>query len=40
MKDSANQEALEHFIRFMESVSASLKTDHGDVIVSNLDRLK
>lgn len=34
---SINQGALEHFIRFIESVSASLKTDHGDVVVSNLD---
>ena len=38
MEGTANHEALEHFIRFMETVSASLKTDHGDVIVSNLDQ--
>lgn len=35
---SVNQEAIEHFIRFIESLSANLKTDHGDVIVSNLDQ--
>jgi hypothetical protein len=38
VKGTANQEALEHFIRFIETVSANLKTDHGDVIVSNLDQ--
>ena len=38
VEGSANQEALYHFIKFIESVSASLKTDHGDVIVSNLDQ--
>lgn len=37
VEGTVNQEALEHFIRFIETVSASLKTDHGDVIVSNLD---
>lgn len=37
-KGTVNEEALEHFIRFIESVSANLKTDHGDVIVSNLDQ--
>jgi hypothetical protein len=37
VQGSFNQEAIEHFIRFIESVSASLKTDRGDVIVSNLD---
>ncbi len=36
-KGSVNQEALNHFIKFIESVSASLKTDHGDVIVSGID---
>lgn len=38
VKGTVNQEALEHFIRFIETVSANLKTDHGDVIVSNLDK--
>ncbi len=37
VKDSFNQEAIEYFVRFIESVSASMKTDYGDVIVSNLD---
>jgi hypothetical protein len=37
VKGSVNEKALEHFILFIESVSANLKTDHGDVIVSNLD---
>ena len=32
-----NEEALMHFVKFIESVSAGLKTDSGDVIVSNLD---
>lgn len=36
-KGSVNQEALNHFIKFIECVSASLKTDHGDVIVSGID---
>lgn len=38
VEGSTNQKALEYFIKFIESVSASLRTDHGDVIVSNLDR--
>lgn len=38
VKGTVNEQALEHFIRFIESVSANLKTDHGDVIVSNLDQ--
>ena len=38
VEGTGNKEALEHFIRFMETVSASLRTDHGDVIVSNLDQ--
>ena len=37
VKGTANEEALGHFIKFIESVSASLKTDHGDVIVSNIN---
>lgn len=32
-----NEEALMHFVQFIECVSASLKTDNGDVVVSNLD---
>lgn len=38
MKESINNDALHHFISFLESVSASLKTDKGDVIVTKLRR--
>lgn len=38
VKDSINNDALSHFIQFLESVSASLKTDRGDVIVSKVRR--
>lgn len=31
-----NETALHHFVKFIESVSASLQTDSGDVMVSNL----
>lgn len=31
-----NDQALQHFVKFVESVSASLQTDTGDVIVSNM----
>ncbi len=33
-----NNEALAHFVKFIETVSASLRTDHGDIMVSNLGR--
>lgn len=33
---SSNSEALNHFVRFIESVSAHLKSDHGDVVVSRI----
>ena len=33
-----NNEALSHFVKFIETVSASLRTDHGDVMVSNIGR--
>ncbi len=36
IKGSVNDEALHHFVKFIETVSASLHTDHGDVMVSNL----
>jgi hypothetical protein len=36
VKGTMNDEALYHFVRFIETVSASLKTDGGDVMVSNL----
>lgn len=35
-KDTINDIALFHFSKFIETVSAYLKTDHGDVLVSNL----
>lgn len=36
-KDTINDVALFHFSKFIENVSAYLKTDHGDVLVSNLN---
>ncbi len=33
-----NNEALTHFVKFIETVSASLQTDHGDIMVSNIGR--
>lgn len=38
MKDTINDVALHHFVKFIETVSASLRRDHGDVMVSNLMR--
>lgn len=38
VKGTINDEALHHFVRFIETVSASLQTDHGDIQVSNLTR--
>ncbi len=38
MKGTVNDVALHHFVKFIETVSASLETDHGDVMVSNLTR--
>lgn len=35
-RDTINEIALFHFAKFIENVSAYLKTDHGDVMVSNL----
>lgn len=35
-KDTINDIALLHFSKFIENVSAYLRTDHGDVMVSNL----
>ena len=37
IENSFNQKAIRHFVAFIESVSTNLKTDRGDVIVSNLD---
>lgn len=36
VKGSVNDVALHHFIKFIETVSASLKTDSGDVLVSHI----
>jgi hypothetical protein len=38
VKGTINDQALHHFVKFIETVSASLKTDHGDVMVSGLTR--
>lgn len=35
-KGSFNSEALSHFIKFIETVSANLKSDSGDIMVSNI----
>ncbi len=37
LKDTVNDVALNHFIKFIETVSASLKHDKGDVVVSNIN---
>ncbi len=36
VKGTINEEALHHFVRFVETISASLQTDQGDVTVSKL----
>ncbi|MCB0390324.1 MAG: PilZ domain-containing protein [Bdellovibrionales bacterium] len=36
VKDSINKNALFHFVKFIENVSASLKSDDGDIMVSNI----
>ncbi|WP_413558508.1 PilZ domain-containing protein [Bdellovibrio sp. HCB209] len=36
VKGTLNDVALHHFVKFIENVSASLKTDSGDVQVSNI----
>lgn len=38
VKGTVNDVALHHFVKFIETVSASLQTDSGDVMVSNLGR--
>jgi hypothetical protein len=38
VKGTVNDVALHHFVKFIETVSASLQTDHGDVMVSGLTR--
>ncbi len=37
-KGTVNDEALYHFVKFIETVSASLERDNGDVMVSNLKK--
>ncbi len=37
-KGTINDVALHHFVKFIETVSASLRTDQGDVMVSGLRR--
>lgn len=38
LKETMNNDALQYFVRFLESVSASLKTDSGDVVVTKARR--
>jgi hypothetical protein len=38
VKGTVNDEALFHFVKFIETVSASLERDSGDVMVSNLKK--
>lgn len=38
VKGTVNDEALYHFVKFIETVSASLEKDTGDVMVSNLKK--
>lgn len=38
VKGTMNDEALSHFVKFIETVSASLERDTGDVMVSNLKK--
>lgn len=36
MKDTVNDVALHHFVKFIENVSATLRKDGGDILVSNI----
>jgi hypothetical protein len=38
VRGTINDEALHHFVKFIETVSASLQGDHGDIMVSNISR--
>ncbi len=38
VKGTLNDQALHHFVKFIETVSASLERDGGDVMVSNLKK--
>lgn len=37
VKGTVNEEALFHFVKFLETVSTSLKKDDGDILVSNIN---
>ncbi len=37
VKGTVNEEALFHFVKFLETVSTSLKKDDGDVLVSHIN---
>ncbi len=37
-KDTINEQALFHFVKFIETVSASLQSDAGDIMVSSIAR--
>ncbi|MEI7973574.1 MAG: PilZ domain-containing protein [Bdellovibrio sp.] len=36
LEDSLNEEAVQHFVAFLESVTASFRRDTGDVLVSKI----
>ncbi|RYZ76775.1 MAG: PilZ domain-containing protein [Proteobacteria bacterium] len=36
LKETMNDVALHHFVKFIESVSATLCSDNGDILVSNI----
>lgn len=38
VKGSINDEALHHFVKFIETVSAALQRDQGDIMVSSIAR--
>lgn len=38
LKETVNSEALHHFVKFIETVSASLQSDNGDITVTNIAR--
>jgi hypothetical protein len=38
VKGTINDEALHHFVKFIETVSASLQNDGGDIMVSSIAR--
>lgn len=37
IKNSVNSEALSHFVKFLETVTASLRRDKGDILVSKIN---